>query len=127
MDKTALVTTDITSGSKILEILDDAGLGISLAMWLYAPQYEDWRLALSSRRLDSVGPADAYGLIYDALEKAMFPVELTPPLLIFKMTDPFVRDLRRVFGKAKSVEGMRLGGQMMGNQFIEDGVVYRIR
>jgi hypothetical protein len=42
------------------------------------------------------------------------------------MTDPFVRQLRRRFGKAKSVEGMRLGGQLFGDRYIEDAYVYRI-
>ena len=127
MDKTALAATDITSGTKILEILDHADLGINLAMWLYAPEYEDWRLALSSRHLDEAEPSKAYGLIYDALKQAQFSLEFTPPPLIFRMTDLSVRTLRRMFGKAKSVEGMRLGGQMIGNQFLEDAVVYRIR
>jgi hypothetical protein len=42
------------------------------------------------------------------------------------MTDPFIRALRRLFGKTKSVEGMRLGGQMIGDRFVEDAYVYRI-
>ena len=42
------------------------------------------------------------------------------------MADPFVRELRRLFGKARSVEGMRLGGQMIGDRFVEDAYVYRI-
>jgi hypothetical protein len=43
------------------------------------------------------------------------------------MKDPFIRELRRIFGKTKSVEGMRLGGQLFGDRFIEDGIAYRIR
>jgi hypothetical protein len=50
----------------------------------------------------------------------------TPQLMIFPMTDPFIKVLRRTFGKTKSVEGMRLGGQMIGDRFIEDAFVYRI-
>ena len=44
-----------------------------------------------------------------------------------KMSDPFVRALRRVFAKTKSVEGMRLGGQQIGDRFVDDALVYRIR
>lgn len=127
MDKAALVTADFAAGARILEILDHSGLGINLAMWLHAPEYEDWRFVLSSRRLDSVEPSKAYGLVHDALEEAGFPLEHTPPLLIFKMSDPFVRALRQIFGKAKSVEGMRLGGQMIGDRFVDDAIVYRIQ
>jgi hypothetical protein len=43
------------------------------------------------------------------------------------MSDPFIRALRRILAKAKSVEGMRLGGQLIGDRFVEDALVYRIR
>ena len=55
------------------------------------------------------------------------PLRKTPSLLILPMKDPFIRHLRRLFEKAKSVEGMRLGGQMIGDRFLEDALVYRIR
>lgn len=127
MDKAALVTADFVAGSKILEILDSTGLPVNMAMWLRTPEYEDWRFALSSRDLDGAEPSAAYGLVHDALDKKGFPFESTPALLIFRTTDPFVRTLRRIFGKAKSVEGMRLGGQTVAGRFIEDAIVYRIR
>ncbi len=127
MDKTALVTADLTIGAKVLEALDSSGLGISLAMWLHTPEYEDWRFVLSSRNLDRLEPSEAYGRVHDALDRAGIALENTPPLLILGMTDPFVRTLRRIFGKARSVEGMRLGGQMIHDRFVDDAVVYRIR
>jgi hypothetical protein len=127
MDKAALVTADLVAGSRILEILDGTGLQLNMAMWLRTPEYEDWRFALSSRDLDSAEPSTAYGLVHDALDQKGFPLESTPPLLIIRTTDPFVRTLRRIFGKAKNVEGMRLGGQTIGGRFIEDAIVYRIR
>ena len=127
MDKTALVTADFAIGEKILEILDRSGLEINLALWLHTPEYEDSRFVLSSRRLDKSEPSEAYGLVHDALDCAGVTLESTPPLLILGMTEPFVRTLRRIFGKTKSVEGMRLGGQMIGDRFVDDAVVYRIR
>jgi hypothetical protein len=42
------------------------------------------------------------------------------------MKDPFIQELRKLFGKAKSVAGMRLGGQSFGDRFVEEGCVYRI-
>ncbi len=126
MDKAALVTADFATGSKILSILDGAGIRVNVAMWLHSPEYDDWRFVLSSRDLDSAKPSAAYGLVHDALEAAGFLLEHTPPLLILRTNDTFIRALRRIFGKAKSVEGMRLGGQAIGGRFIDDGIVYRI-
>lgn len=127
MDKTTLVTADFATGAKILKILDRSGLLISLAMWVRVPEYDDWRFVVSSHRLDDAEPAKAYGLIHDALERAGFPLEQTPPLLIFRMDDPFVRTLRRIFNKTRSVEGMRLGGQTIGERFVDDAILYRIQ
>jgi hypothetical protein len=127
MDKAALVTADFAVGAKLLDVLDNSDLAISVALWVNLPEYGDWRLVLSSRRLDTVDPLGAYGLVHDALNQAEFPIEHTPPLLILRMTDPFIKALRRIFGKARSVEGMRLGGQMIGDRFVDDGIIYRIR
>ena len=50
MDKAALVTIDLAKGTEWLKALDDSDLGISVATWVYLPEYEDWRFVLSSRR-----------------------------------------------------------------------------
>jgi hypothetical protein len=46
--------------------------------------------------------------------------------MILPMADSFIQELCRKFAKAKSTEGMRLGGQMIGERFVEDAYVYRI-
>ena len=124
--KTTLVSPDIEKGAKILQILDDAGMKVSVALWAFLPDYEAWRLILSARKFDSVGLKEAYGLFHDTLDAAGFSLEETPTVGIFRNTDPFIRSLRKIFGKTKSVEGMRLGGQTLGDHFVEDGYAYRI-
>jgi hypothetical protein len=99
---------------------------VSVAAWIVFDEYGDWRLLLSSRQLDAAGPGKASGLVFDALVAADFPVERTPTILILPMTDSSVRTLRRIFSKAKTVEGMRLGGQQIGKRWVEDAYVYRV-
>ena len=127
MDKTALVAADFTTGLEIVQALDRSALSIRVALWLYSPEYEDWRWVLASRRLNESKLSEAYGLVHDALASAGISLERTPTLLILKMSDPFIRSLRRTFAKTKSVEGMRLGGRLIGDRFVEDALVYRIR
>jgi len=127
MDKAALVAADFTVGLELLQALDRSALAIAVALWLFTAEHEDWRFVLASPRLDTAKPSEAYGLVHDALTEAGIPLERTPALLILKMSDPFIRALRRTFSKAKSVEGMRLGGQLIGDQFVADALVYRIR
>jgi hypothetical protein len=126
VDKAALVNIDIEIGSQILAALDKKGLKVSVAAWLLLAEYQDWRLVLASRTFDAVGVREAYGLVHKALDAASFPVERQPSLLILRMNDPSIRELRRIFAKTRSVAGMRLGGQMIGDRFIEDGYAYRI-
>lgn len=122
-----MVEANLVAGSELVQALDRAALSTSVALWLYSPEYEDWRFVLASRRLDAAQPSEAYGLVHDALAADGISLERTPPLLILKMSDPFVRSLRKIFSKAKSVEGMRLGGQLIGDRFVEDAIIYRIR
>jgi hypothetical protein len=47
--------------------------------------------------------------------------------MILPTKDSFIRELRKIFGKTKSVTGMRLGGQTFGSRFIDNAYVYRIQ
>jgi hypothetical protein len=126
MDKTALVSLDFQRGAEIVDVLERSGLKINAALRLYSSEYEDWRLALASRQFDSVPLPQARRMVIDALSAAGFGAEKTPPILILPMSDSTIRELRRIFGKAKLVQGMRLGGPMIGDRFIEDAYAYRI-
>ena len=126
MNKTALVNVDIDTGAEVLSALDKADLKIKVAAWFQLPEYGDWRLVLAARSFDLPDLREAYGLIRKALEADEFPIERRPAILVMRTSEPLIRDLRRIFGKTKSVAGMRLGGQTIGDRFVEDGYVYRI-
>jgi hypothetical protein len=126
MDKATLVDLDLKKGEKIVVALEDNGLPLMLALWVHFPEYEDWRFVVASRKLDPLSPGDAYLRVIRALNQAGFTVRESPALLIMKTTDPFVRELRKVFGKAASVVGMRLGGQRWGDRIVDDAYAYKI-
>jgi hypothetical protein len=123
--KSILVGPDIEKGAKILQILDDAGLKVIVALWAFLPDYEDWRLILSGRKFEAAGLRGAYGLFHDTLDAAGFSLDDTPTVGIFRSSDPFIRSLRKL-GKARSTDGMRLGGRTFGDRFVEDAYAYRI-
>ena len=125
MDKVALVNLDVERGWQIVSALDQADFGIRVALWAFTSEYEDWRLVLSSPRFEG-GTIKDHRRVNDALDAAGVPVRSVPPMLLLASSDPFIKSLRRIFGKAHSVEAMRLGGQMIGDRWIEDAYVYRI-
>jgi len=126
MDKTTLVNVDLEKGLEIVRALENGSLKIGVALWLYATEYEEWRLFIAARALDELKPRAAYRYLRELLVAAGLPPEDTPPIVILPMAHPFIKGLRRMFGKTKSVEGMRLRLQMIGDRFVEDAFVYRI-
>lgn len=126
MARAALVDIDLKRAGKAVSALEKSGVPLAAALWVHFPEYEDWRLVLASKRLDSLGPQEAYLRVNRTLDQAGMTVWDAPSIFIMKTTDPFVRDLRKVFGKAGSVEGMRLGGQTWGDRYVEDAYALRI-
>jgi hypothetical protein len=123
MDKALLVGPDVDTGRKILKTLEAANVKISVALWGFLSEYEDWRLILSSRQLDAAGIRDAYGLVYRTLKNAGFTIDDTDPIMILGMKEKFVRELRKLAGRAP--EGRQLAGAM-GDRYLMHSYVYRI-
>ena len=99
MDKATMVSIDVSLGSELPGILGRAGLKINVALWMFLSEYEDWRLVIAGREFDSPDPRSAYRLVHDSVASAGGAAVL-PTLLILPMHDPFIRELRRMFGKA---------------------------
>lgn len=126
MAEKALVEADISKSEKIVSALEAAGVPVVAALWAVFPEYDDWRLVLAAKTFDSLSLADAYLRVNRILNNAGVTAWETPTIFIMKTSDPFVRALRKVFGKTKSVAGMRLGGQTWGDRFVEDAFAYKI-
>lgn len=47
-------------------------------------------------------------------------------VMILGMKTPFIKFLRRSYGKTNDVSGMRVGNQLFGDRFVEDGLAYRV-
>jgi hypothetical protein len=127
MDQAILVNLEIDRGAELLALLEQAQLRISVALYANLSEYGDWRLVLAARAFDELKIRQAYGLLFDSLSAAGFGLEKVPVTLILSMTDPFIKELRKKFAKAKNVEGMRLGGQLIGGRWVDDAYVYLIR
>src|SRR5690348_7785057 len=124
MDQTTLVSPDVNAGSEAVAALDAAHIKQIVALLAVFPEYGDWRMIISSPSLDQTRQLKAYEQVTEAL-KGRFIYTL-PTIMVLPTKDPFIRELRDIFGKTKSVAGMRLGGQRIGNRFVSDAYVYRI-
>lgn len=121
-----MVSVDIPLGSEVLSALDTAGLNINVALWAQLSGYEDWWFVIASRKLDKEKDTiRRYRIANAATGAAGIGVRRAPDIMILKMTDPFIKELRRSYAKTGDAEGMRLSGRF-GRYYIEDSYVYRI-
>ncbi len=124
MDQATLVSPDVSAGTKALAALDAAGIRQIVALLAVFPEYDDWRMVISSPSLDQTRQLKAYEQVTKALQGRF--IYTLPTIMVLPTKDPFIRELRSLFGKAKDVTGMRLGGQRMGNRFVSNAYIYRI-
>jgi hypothetical protein len=127
MDTAALVSFDIENGNSVIEALDRDGKNPNVALWAKLPDYEDWRLVIASEHLDQSALLSGYEEINESLKKAGISYRKRPTIYWRPMDKPFIQALRHAFSSAADTYGMRLGGQMFGDQYLEDAFVYRIR
>jgi hypothetical protein len=117
---------DFKRGERVVSALDEAGIRVLVAMWVHFSEYESWRFVLVSKNLDALDLGDAYLKVNKILKEAGMTAGQIPTIFIMKSTDPFVRALRKSFGKTADVSGLRLGGQRLGDRFVDDAYAYKI-
>jgi hypothetical protein len=126
MDQATLVGPDLSAGREIVSELDAAQIKQITALFAIFPEYSDWRLVLSSPSLDQDNSLKAGVKVHGILHgKFDYPL---PPIMILPTKDPFIRELRKVFRtkiKVGRQTRVRLGGQTIGNRFIDDAFVLR--
>ena len=126
MAKKALLDADLRLGEKILESLDAAKFPISAAIWILTDE-DGWELVIGSPTYETSGPNDAHRKLITALRKDDPESMDFRDVRLMGNDNPFIRELRRLFGKTASVMGMRLGGHRIGGLWLDDAVVYRIK
>jgi len=127
MAKGTLVGIDIERGERLLSVLDKAGFPVTVALWLLNEEFGEWQLVLSSPIYDKSGPKTAYLQLQEAVSASDPELMYELPVTLRGNRNTLIRNLRKLFAKSVSVEGMRLGGQSVGGVWIEDAHVYRIR
>jgi hypothetical protein len=120
-----LVGFDVAAGQKVLDALDHAGIHVVVALWAKTSDYDEPRFFIASPDFESDSKLKAHARVSNAVQpKFDWPA---PNIVILRMADPLVQSLRQMFRSASSVDGMRLGGQSIGNRYVEDAYVYLVR
>jgi hypothetical protein len=123
MDPTEMVNDLVAAGSALLTALEETGVEVRSAFWLFESEKGGWRLVLSMPLVDREGTRAAYEAIRRVLPHALYLRNISP----VSPNDETVRLISsavRVEDKGR-VAPVRFTNNTINNVLIEDAVIYR--
>ncbi|MGA3189543.1 MAG: hypothetical protein ABSF22_20750 [Bryobacteraceae bacterium] len=126
MDKTILVAPDFKIGDQVLELLDAAKFPVTAAAWVLSEELGGWQFVVGTPFYDKLGGLEAYGRLIAAVRAHDPHSMLFDDVRLMGNRNPFVHELRRSFEHLGFRKGMKTAGPI-GNLYVDDAVVYRIK
>lgn len=128
MVKEQLTDPMIEAGAELTRKLDESGLPVTAALWLFVPDLNEWRLLFASPEVGTKGPRDVYEKIQKAIGQ-LGAAAATVPLSVVGLLD-VDDDLVRLLKVAIPVTGpglsrIRFSKNVINGRFINDALVYR--
>jgi len=124
MATATLVSSDIEIGRRIVATLTRANIPVTLYLWAFVPQLQEWQLIIGTPLVDSKGPLAAYGEVNKTLRKeGLF--DDVPHRRIF-LRSPNDRALKSLQKQSETVphEAFRVVNEPIGGNFVEDAYLY---
>jgi hypothetical protein len=127
MGAASLVEGAVQEGSRLVKALDEAGIEVRSAMWLYDPDADRWRLVLAMPLVDERGPAAAFAYIQSALNQIGTADLRLQEITAVSPKDQIIRAVRGMIdtGPGPGIARVRLVQNAIGGVLIEDALVYR--
>lgn len=117
----------IDAGAELTAKLDESGLPITTALWLFEPDLNEWRLLFASPEVATKGPRDVYEKIQKVVGK-LGESASSVPLSIIGLMDAnadLVRLLKVAVGTGPGVNRIRFSKNVINGHFIDDALIYR--
>ena len=125
MVETALLTSDIDTGKRVIGALDAESADLRSALWLYIPDSSEWRLVLSLPAVDREGLRAGYRLVQRALAKHRVDL-LLRRIDVMGVAEPLARRLRRYLRTpASGTSDITIQSESVDGYLIEGAHVYR--
>ena len=118
----------IDAGAELTKKLDESGLPITAALWLFVPDVNEWRLLFASPEVGSSGPRKVYEKIQHAIDQLGESASAVS-LSVVGLLDADA-DLVRLLKVAMQTTGpglsrIRFSKNVINGHFIEDALIYR--
>lgn len=117
----------IEAGRELIIGLDAHGADFEAAFWLMDEENGRWHLMLSSKAVKFSGSMAQYAEVRQVTSALRLEDDFRLGMIsIIGDGTPIVKALRKVFGKAPSVDGKRLDNEYIGRESILACVLYRL-
>lgn len=126
--KDRLTDAMIDAGAELTHKLEEAGIPISAALWLFMPDANEWRLLFASPQVSEQGPRKVYEQIQVALQQLGASAAAVPHSVISLLdSDAELVDLlRAAMRTGTAISRIRFSKNVLSGRFIDDALIYRV-
>jgi hypothetical protein len=125
--KEQLTDAMIQAGENLTRKLDEAGVPVVAALWLFDTDLGGWRLVFATPDVDTKGPREVYRKIIAAIE-SLGPDSAAAPLSVIGLLGPnadLVRLLKVAIQTGTGISRVRFTRNVINGHFIDDALIYR--
>jgi len=124
MATATLVNNDIEIGRRIVAALTRASIPVTVYLWAFIPQLQEWQFIVATPLVDTKGPLAAYGEVNKALQKeGVFEDIPMRRIFLRSPNDKVLKSLERE-SRAVPQESFRVVNEQIAGNFVEDAYVY---
>jgi hypothetical protein len=124
MATATLVNNDIEIGRRIVSALTLAEIPVTVYLWAFVPQLQEWQFMIATPLIDTKGPLAAYGEVNKALQKqGVFDDVPFRRIFLKSPSDRVLKSLERL-SKTVPQETFRVVNEEIAGTFVEDAYVY---
>jgi hypothetical protein len=124
MATATLVNSNIEVGRRIVAALTRASIPVSVYLWAFIPELDEWRFIVATPLVDLKGPLEAYNEVNKALQRGGIIDDIT--LMTVYLRSPNDRVLKALEKESKGVahETFRVVNASIAGNFVEDAYLY---
>ena len=123
--KEQLTDAMIEEGAQLTSKLDETGLPVTAAFWLYVTDLNEWRLVFASPEVSSNGPRAVYEKIRRAVAELGGEGIALSNIGVLDPDADLVRLLKFAVRTGPGVNRIRFSKNVINGHFIDDALIYR--
>ena len=126
--KEQLTSAMVEAGAELTKKLDEIGLPLTAALWLFEPEVNEWRLVFASPEVAVRGPREVYDRIRQAIDQLKDKAGAAPlsAIALMDADADLVRLLRVAIKAGSGVNRIRFSKNTINGHFIDDALIYRV-